>query len=66
MGTPAVTVLIDTYNHERFIEEAIVSALEQDFQRWEIEILVVDDGSADRTPIVCKFGPCAVLIYKCS
>jgi glycosyltransferase involved in cell wall biosynthesis len=26
-----VSVLIDTYNHERFIEQAIVSALEQDF-----------------------------------
>jgi glycosyltransferase involved in cell wall biosynthesis len=30
---PTITVLIDTYNHERFIEEAIVSALEQDFPR---------------------------------
>ena len=31
MPAPLVTVLIDTYNHERFIEEAIVSVLEQDF-----------------------------------
>src|ERR1700731_3606272 len=55
---PAVTVLIDTYNHERFIEEAIVSVLEQDFPACAMEILVVDDGSADRTPeIVRKFAP---------
>ena len=55
---PTVTVLIDTYNHERFIEEAIVSVLEQDFPRAETEILVVDDGSIDRTPeIVRKFEP---------
>ena len=53
-----VSVLIDTYNHERFIEEAIVGALEQDFPSSEMEILVVDDGSTDRTPeIVRKFAP---------
>jgi glycosyltransferase involved in cell wall biosynthesis len=54
----AATVLIDTYNHERFIEEAIVSVLEQDFPPSETEILVVDDGSTDGTPeIVGKFAP---------
>src|SRR6202451_2783321 len=58
MKTPAVTVLIDTFNHERFIEEAIVSVLEQDFPATEMEILVVDDGSTDRTPeLVRKFAP---------
>ncbi|MGA7223088.1 MAG: glycosyltransferase, partial [Candidatus Acidiferrales bacterium] len=55
---PTVTVLIDTFNHERFIEEAIVSVLEQDFPASEIQILVVDDGSTDRTSeIVRKFEP---------
>ena len=65
MPTPAVTVLIDTYNHERFIEEAIVSVLEQDFPRAEVDILVVDDGSADRTPeIVRKFEPHVRMLRK--
>jgi glycosyltransferase involved in cell wall biosynthesis len=65
MGIPAATILIDTYNHERFIEDAIVSALEQDFPRAETEILVVDDGSTDRTPeIVRKFQPHVRLIQK--
>src|SRR6202030_2884888 len=65
MGIPAVTILIDTYNHERFIDEAIVSVLEQDFPRAETEILVVDDGSTDRTPeIVRKFQPDVRLIQK--
>src|SRR5258708_8681340 len=52
------TVLIDTYNHERFIERAITSVLEQDMPLDDVEILVVDDGSTDGTPeIVRRFEP---------
>jgi glycosyltransferase involved in cell wall biosynthesis len=65
MPAPLVTVLLDTYNHERFIEEAIVSVLEQDFPSSDVEILVVDDGSTDRTPqIVRKFEPRVRLLLK--
>lgn len=65
MGKPFVSVLIDTYNHERFIEKAIVSVLEQDFPAAEREILLVDDGSSDRTPeIVRKFVPHVRVLRK--
>ena len=58
MARPYVSVLIDTYNHQRFIEQAIVSALEQDFPVSEREIIVVDDGSTDGTAeIIRKFQP---------
>jgi glycosyltransferase involved in cell wall biosynthesis len=60
-----VSVLIDTYNHERFIERAITSVLEQDMPMDGVEILIVDDGSTDRTPdIVRRFEPRVRLIRK--
>ena len=65
MSRPYVTALIDTYNHESFIEEAIKSVLEQDFPASEMEILVVDDGSTDSTPeLIRKFQPRARLLRK--
>ena len=65
MSKPFVTALIDTYNHEAFIEEAVASVLQQDFPASETEILVVDDGSTDRTPeIVSKFAPRVRLLRK--
>ena len=65
MSTPFVTVLIDTYNHQRFIGDAINGVLSQDFPASEIEILVVDDGSTDSTPdVVRKFAPRVRLLRK--
>lgn len=49
MITPLVTVLIDTYNYGQYIEEAVESALTQEFPPEQREILVVDDGSTDDT-----------------
>jgi glycosyltransferase involved in cell wall biosynthesis len=65
MTKPFVSVLIDTYNHESFIADAIQSVLSQDFTASEREILVVDDGSTDRTPdIVRQFEPHVRLLRK--
>jgi len=58
MTSPLISVLVDTYNHERYIEQAIVSVLEQGLSPSEMEVIVVDDGSTDNTPsVVQKFVP---------
>ena len=47
-----VSIIIPVYNGENYIEQAINSALCQTYKN--IEVLVVDDGSADRTPAICE------------
>jgi hypothetical protein len=49
---PAITVLIPVFNRERFVDEAIRSVVDQDF--GDFELLLVDDGSTDRTPAVIE------------
>jgi len=50
---PMVSVLIPTYNQDRYIAQAIKSALNQNIT-FDIEILVGDDGSQDRTFEIVK------------
>lgn len=47
-----VSILIPCYNAERYIKEAVVSALEQDYP--EKEIIVIDDGSTDDSLSILK------------
>jgi glycosyltransferase involved in cell wall biosynthesis len=49
-----VTVLINTCNYGRFLGRAIESALAQTYPAALIEVLVIDDGSADDTPEVIQ------------
>ena len=67
MTQPRISVIVDTYNHERYIAQAIGSVIAQvaDFQPDEIEVVVVDDGSADRTPaILASYEPQLRVIRK--
>lgn len=59
------SVLIDTCNHERFVEQAVSSVLQQQFPPSGYEVIVVDDGSADGTPeILRRFGSRIRVLHK--
>ena len=46
-GAPIVTAIMPTHNHAAFVGAAIESVLAQTLETWEL--IVVDDGSTDRT-----------------
>ena len=52
MLPPLVSVLIPCFNSERWIRHALESAVGQDYSRTEV--IVVDDGSTDRTLEIAK------------
>ena len=60
-----VSALVNTYNHERFVDQALNSIAQQDYPAANIETIVVDDGSTDATPkIVERYVPGVRLIRK--
>jgi glycosyltransferase involved in cell wall biosynthesis len=50
MIQPLVSIVLPTYNGERFLEEAIDSCLNQTYASFEL--IIVDDASTDGTPAI--------------
>lgn len=50
---PLVSVLMITYNHERYIRQAVQSVLDQE-RTFPIEIVISDDGSSDGTRAIVR------------
>lgn len=60
---PTVSVIIPSYNHERFVQECIQSVLNQTFQ--DFEIIITDDASIDRTvEIIEQFDDPRIKLFK--
>jgi glycosyltransferase involved in cell wall biosynthesis len=63
MANPLVSVVVTTYNQERYIEDALASVFRQSFT--DFEVIVVDDGSTDDTPErLAPFGDKITLIRQ--
>ena len=48
-ANPFISIVIPTYNRARFVTQAVQSALDQEAGYTNFEVLVVDDGSTDKT-----------------
>lgn len=49
---PLVSVIMPSYNAEKYIDEAIRSVIAQTYTNWEL--FVIDDGSTDRTARIAQ------------
>ena len=53
-ATPAVTLVISVYNEERWIERKLENSLALDYPPAMLKIVVVSDGSSDRTVALAR------------
>jgi glycosyltransferase involved in cell wall biosynthesis len=49
-SSPAISVILPAFNAAAYVQEAVVSILEQTF--GDFELILIDDGSSDETPAI--------------
>ena len=54
LNNPAISVVIPTFNRAQSLRCTLQSLVEQSLPRSDYEIVVVNDGSNDETPEVCR------------
>jgi len=69
LTAPKVSVIVAAYNQERFIGRCLRSLLHQSMPHSDYEIIVVDDGSTDRTAyaleLFCDPSDSVVRVIRC-
>jgi glycosyltransferase involved in cell wall biosynthesis len=56
-----VSIIIPAYNEEHFIADAIQASLTQDYKKDDLEIIVVDNGSTDKTAEIVRQFPVTLI-----
>lgn len=63
---PKVSFIIPVYNVEAYLEQCVSSLLNQTYKNYEI--ILVDDGSPDKCPLLCdkiaRANDCVLVIHK--
>ncbi|MDQ4140960.1 MAG: glycosyltransferase family 2 protein [Bacteroidota bacterium] len=61
---PEVTILVAAYNEEDYITEKIENTLSLQYPADKLKLIIVTDGSSDRTPELVKRYPSATLLHQ--
>ena len=51
---PKLSVIIPVFNQEKYLGRCLRSLLNQTFPKEQYEIIVINDGSTDKTPFVLE------------
>lgn len=62
LAQPTISIIVPVYNGDRFLAEALNSILQQEYH--PLEVLVIDDGSTDRSAAVASTFPAVRLLRK--
>lgn len=52
MDAPKVSIVMPVYNAEKFLDNAILSIVSQDYQ--DIQLIIINDGSTDNSLSICR------------
>lgn len=52
MNEILISIIIPSYNQAEFLEECLVSVIDQTYQHWEC--IIINDGSNDNTDVIAK------------
>jgi glycosyltransferase involved in cell wall biosynthesis len=61
---PTVSVLVPVHNQEKYIGRCLRSLLAQNYPRDDFEVVVIDDGSRDRTPYALELFQDAITVVR--
>lgn len=53
MCSPQISIIVPVYNAEKTLEKCLDSIIKQSFAA--IEVLIIDDGSTDRSGLICDY-----------